>query len=223
MGYGYGYGGPQMMHHGPHGHGVGGRSQSTLGASAPFRPGDWRCGVETCNYHNFAKNVNCLRCGAPRSQASIVADSTNFNAMNDPSFGMGQPPMGGQPGGAPFGPGGFGAPGAFPTPGFAGPPSGYGMPSAMGAPSPFPPMGGYAANGGMHASGFDARAESAFTGAGPSGTGAPTSGASYNGGAGAGGYDQPQDPFHFLGSELGNMSLNDNRRQAGTGATKSPN
>ena len=145
--------------------------------------------------------------------------------MNDPSFGMGQPPMGGQPGGAPFAPAGFGAPGGFPTPGFAGPPSGYGMPSAMGAPSPFPPMGGYAANGGMHASGFDARAESAFTGAGPSGVGATTGGGtnSYNGGAGAGTYDQPQDPFHFLGSELGNMSLNDTRRQAGTGATKSPN
>lgn len=225
MGYGYGYGGPQMMHHGPHGHGMTGRTQSTLGASAPFRPGDWRCGVETCNYHNFAKNVNCLRCGAPRSQASIVADSSNFNAMNDPSFGMGGPPMGGPPGGASFAPQGFGAPGGFPTPGFAGPPSGYGMPSAMGAPSPFPPMGGYAANGGMHAaSGFDSRAESAFTSAGPSGAGATAAGgASYNGGAGAGQYDQPQDPFHFLGSELGNMSLNDSRRQAGAGATKSPN
>jgi hypothetical protein len=221
MSYGYGYGGPQMMHHGgSHGHGIGGRSQSTLGASAPFRPGDWRCGVETCNYHNFAKNVNCLRCGAPRSQASIVADSTNFNAMNDPSFGMGQPPMAGTPGGGPFGPGAFAAPGGFPTPGFAaGPPSGYGIPS-MGQPSPFPPMGGYAANGNMH--GFDSRAESAFSGAGPSAAGAATGGASYNG-AGAGSFDQGPDPFLYLGSEMSNMSLTEPRRQAGAGATKSPN
>ena len=65
---------------------------------------------------------------------------------------------------------------------------------------------------------------SPITGAGPSGVGATTSGGanSYNGGAGAGEYDQPLDPFHFLGSELGNMSLNDTRRQAGTGAPWSP-
>lgn len=38
----------------------------------PFRAGDWKCGTDGCNYHNFAKNTNCLRCGAPRISASVV-------------------------------------------------------------------------------------------------------------------------------------------------------
>jgi hypothetical protein len=44
--------------------------------SVPFRAGDWKCGVEGCGYHNFAKNVSCLRCGASRAQAALIADST---------------------------------------------------------------------------------------------------------------------------------------------------
>lgn len=31
--------------------------------------GAWRCGADGCSYHNPAENVNCLRCGAPRSGA----------------------------------------------------------------------------------------------------------------------------------------------------------
>ncbi|XBW37686.1 hypothetical protein QEN19_003270 [Hanseniaspora menglaensis] len=30
------------------------------GIDVPFRPGDWKC--VSCSYHNFAKNLNCLRC-----------------------------------------------------------------------------------------------------------------------------------------------------------------
>jgi inhibitor of KinA sporulation pathway (predicted exonuclease) len=37
-------------------------------SSVPFRAGDWKCGNEGCSYHNFAKNICCLRCGAPRVQ-----------------------------------------------------------------------------------------------------------------------------------------------------------
>src|SRR5271163_2933625 len=44
--------------------------------SVPFRAGDWKCGSEGCGYHNFAKNVSCLRCGASRAQAALIADST---------------------------------------------------------------------------------------------------------------------------------------------------
>ena len=44
--------------------------------SVPFRAGDWKCGSENCGYHNFAKNVTCLRCGASRAQAALIADST---------------------------------------------------------------------------------------------------------------------------------------------------
>jgi len=222
----YGGYGPPMMHHGGHhmgGHPPGMRSSgshsSTIGASAPFRPGDWRCGQETCAYHNFAKNINCLRCGAPRANAAVVADATNFAAMNDPSFGMGPGSMGNTPGPAPFQPGGFGNAGGYPGQQFGGPPSTYALPSGLGAPSPYPPMGGqYAPNGGMHGSGFDSRAaEAAFSAAGP----APqaTGGASFGNGT----FDGSTDPFHFLGSELGNLSINDSRRNAGPGASKSPN
>ncbi|KAH3674809.1 hypothetical protein WICMUC_003012 [Wickerhamomyces mucosus] len=35
--------------------------------SVPFRAGDWKCLNENCQYHNFAKNITCLRCGAPRT------------------------------------------------------------------------------------------------------------------------------------------------------------
>lgn len=34
------------------------------GNSIPFRAGDWKC--ENCYYHNFAKNLYCLRCGITR-------------------------------------------------------------------------------------------------------------------------------------------------------------
>ncbi|ODQ58628.1 hypothetical protein WICANDRAFT_43408, partial [Wickerhamomyces anomalus NRRL Y-366-8] len=46
------------------GHGNG-NGQSRV-SSVPFRAGDWKCGNEGCSYHNFAKNICCLRCGAPR-------------------------------------------------------------------------------------------------------------------------------------------------------------
>jgi len=49
---------------------------STMHGSVPFRAGDWKCGAEGCGYHNFAKNVSCLRCGASRAQAALIADST---------------------------------------------------------------------------------------------------------------------------------------------------
>jgi len=44
---------------------------STMHGSVPFRAGDWKCGAEGCGYHNFAKNVSCLRCGASRVQAAL--------------------------------------------------------------------------------------------------------------------------------------------------------
>jgi len=49
---------------------------STMPGSVPFRAGDWKCGSEGCGYHNFAKNVSCLRCGASRAQAALIADSS---------------------------------------------------------------------------------------------------------------------------------------------------
>ena len=57
--------------------------QPTSAGSVPFRAGDWKCGAEGCAYHNFAKNVTCLRCGASRSQAALVAESTNAIASSN--------------------------------------------------------------------------------------------------------------------------------------------
>jgi Zn-finger in Ran binding protein and others len=55
---------------------------SNMPGSVPFRAGDWKCGSENCGYHNFAKNVTCLRCGASRAQAALIADSTG--GLNTP-------------------------------------------------------------------------------------------------------------------------------------------
>lgn len=53
----------------------------------PFRAGDWRCGVEGCDYHNFAKNVSCLKCGASRMSASVVmADGSHDRNQNKSSY-----------------------------------------------------------------------------------------------------------------------------------------
>lgn len=62
------------------GHGMGMRGGGGSGGVVPFRAGDWKCGADGCGYHNFAKNVTCLRCGASRSVAAIIGD---------PGFGNG--------------------------------------------------------------------------------------------------------------------------------------
>ncbi|KAL8711765.1 MAG: hypothetical protein Q9220_003936 [cf. Caloplaca sp. 1 TL-2023] len=234
MGYsGYGYGGPQMMghhhpmtHHG--GHGMGHGRGMGGGGMVPFRAGDWKCGSEGCGYHNFAKNVSCLRCGASRAGAAVVADSAFPSPLEPPSgYGMGAPSMAGTPGPGPFAAaaGGFGA-GGFGGQQYAGPPSTYALPSGLGAPTgAYPPMSaGYGQASGAHSGGpFDSRAaEAAFTAAnnGPPSAGAPN-GSTY-GGANYGGMDGGPDPFAFLSSGLGSLSMNDEGRRNGANANKSP-
>ncbi|KAF2267257.1 hypothetical protein CC78DRAFT_552077 [Lojkania enalia] len=216
MAYAYGYGHPSMMppaHHMPtgHGHGMGGGHMGRSGGGAvPFRAGDWKCGENACGYHNFAKNVQCLRCGASRAGAAVVADSAFPSPMDTPSsFGMGPPSMGGTPGPGPFGAAAFGS--GFPAQQFGGPPSSYALPSGIGGASPYPPMGApYAPNGGIHTTPFDSRsAEAAFTSADQY----PANGA---------GADQRNDPFSFLSTGFGALSMNDDRRNAQNAASKSP-
>lgn len=229
-GYGGGFGHPGMMHHPPHmGHGpmMGHvRGGAAGGGAVPFRAGDWKCGGEGCNYHNFAKNVSCLRCGASRAGAAVVADSAfpSPGQIETPSnFGMGPPSMGGTPGAASFGgPAAFGAgPGGFPGQQFGAPPSTYALPSGIAGANPYPPMNAqYVPNGGMHATPFDSRAaEAAFTSAGNQvpGAGAGFSNGGFSDGPGA------ADPFHFLSTGLGGLSMNsDDRRNGPSNATKSP-
>lgn len=228
MGYGYGYGPPAMMppppHMNHHGHG-GGHGRMGGSGVVPFRAGDWKCGNEVCGYHNFAKNVCCLRCGANRSGAAIVADSGYPSPMDAPSsYNMNQASMGGTPGPGPFGSGA----GSFNSGGgygqhFGGPPSTYALPSGLGGgAAPYPSLNTHFGPApGSHSAGpFDSRAaEAAFqsAGNGPASAG-PGPGNSFYG-------QNENDPFNFLSSGMGNLSVsNQDARQNGGAApqNKSP-
>lgn len=61
-------------------------ANSNSGSNVPFRAGDWKC--PTCTYHNFAKNLVCLRCGA--AKVSILdANNDHINATRSISNGNG--------------------------------------------------------------------------------------------------------------------------------------
>ena len=235
MGYSsYSYSGPHMMaphqhmgHHG--GHGIGhGRGMGGGGGMVPFRAGDWKCGSEGCGYHNFAKNVTCLRCGASRAGAAVVADSSFNSSMEPPSaYGIGPPSMGGAPGPGPFAPpaSSYGS-GAFGASNYGGHASNFSIPSAIGGPgTPWQPMGNtaYSQVSGSHSTGpFDSRtAEAAFSSAGnPTPATSISNGASF--GTGYGGMDGGHDPFAFLSSGLGNLSMNEDARRNGANTNRSP-
>ena len=226
MGYQYGYGSTGMVphhhhhhHHSGHGHGMGHMRGGHSSSNVPFRAGDWKCGSEGCGYHNFAKNVSCLRCGASRASAALVADSAFSSPMdNSASYAMGPPPMGG---GAPGSHGAFGSPASFGSGvGFAGqqysgPPY---IPSGLGAASPYAPMAAqFAPNGAMHSSGFENR---------PTDMNYPPTGqltSSANMGFANGSFDGGADPFSFLSTGLGGLSMaDDNRRDIPPSTNKSP-
>ena len=244
-GHGHGHNHGHGGYGGMGGHVGGGGSGGGRGGSVPFRAGDWQCGNEGCKYHNFAKNTSCLRCGASRSQAAIIAEGgmTTFPGNNNnygppPNMSMGSS-MGGQSyggmnqeGGQYGGSGMSGPPGNFGGQSY-GPPSTYALPSGIGAqPSPY---GGYSqmgSNGGMppQQGGFDSRAEQAFNQSNSSAQGGAPGypNGSYAGGAGSyGGNDTTPgagDPFSFLSSGMGNLGIDERRNggQGAAGATKSP-
>lgn len=221
----YGYGPPHAMgHHPPHmgHHGHGHHPRGGAGV-VPFRAGDWRCGAEGCQYHNFAKNINCLRCGAPRSGAAVVVDPSSFpSPMGPPSeYSMGPGSMSGTPGPVPYGAGAaaFGSGAAFAQP----PPNQYGIPSGMGGPGAgFPQMGGmnpgYASSNISHSS-FGPAAQAAFSGAADTTAGGMPQNGFY-------GHEPNADPFAFLSAGLGNLSVGDEnqppRRNGGPQSAKSP-
>lgn len=191
------------------GHGRGG------GGAVPFRAGDWKCGENGCGYHNFAKNTACLRCGASRAGAAVASDNVFPSPMDTPGgFSMAPPPsMGATPGAGPYGPpAGFA--GGYPPQQYGAPPSQYALPTGMGGASPYPPMGAaYMPNNGMQQhTPFDNRsAEAAFSAADPY----PNQGASHGG-------DGRNDPFAFLSTGFGSLSMNDDRRNSSNPANKSP-
>ncbi|KOS19693.1 putative RNA-binding protein [Escovopsis weberi] len=228
--YGYSYGPPAMMppphhpHHGPMGHG--GRMGG--GGVVPFRAGDWKCGNEVCGYHNFAKNVCCLRCGASRAGAAVVADSGYPSPMDNGSqYGMSQASMAGTPGPGPFASGGaFGSGGGY-NQHFGAPPSHF-LPSGLGGGAGGYPGSlnaqGFPSAPGSHPGGpFDSRAaEAAFQSAsnGPAAAGPSNNFYGANNNNNSGGNEA--DPFAFLSSGIGSLTVGSgDGRQNGTGGTPS--
>lgn len=78
-GYSHGY---SSMHNGANGQRI------HYNNNVPFRAGDWKCTNEACNYHNFAKNLCCLKCGGAKP-ASVV------NPMQNGQSGSHQNHLGG--------------------------------------------------------------------------------------------------------------------------------
>lgn len=229
MNYGYGYG-AQMMG-GPHqgyGHGMGGGHHHGGGrhggAIIPFRPGDWKCGAEGCNYHNFAKNVACLRCGASRSTAAVAPDASGYpQASHMPVESHGQhgmygpSSMAGTPGPATYGP----PPAAYAPGGgyhghqYGGPANSYAIQSGVAAGGPYGQMNAphYQSNTGAQSqAGYDNRSAEAFSSAGAT----PSNAGGYSG------YDNNQDPFSFLSTGLTGLSVNDENRRQPPNSSKSP-
>lgn len=74
------YGGHQMYNdnHGNNNNNNNHRNYGNGGNQVPFRAGDWKCTNEACQYHNFAKNLVCLKCGMNKP-----ANLHNPNQMNN--------------------------------------------------------------------------------------------------------------------------------------------
>ncbi|KAJ5919584.1 hypothetical protein N7454_009419 [Penicillium verhagenii] len=213
MGYGYGhgsYGGPSMMppHMGGHGHGMGhSRGMGGNGGVVPFRA-----------EHKLSSLWR------PRSGAAVVADSAFPSPMDPPSqFGMGPNSMASTPAPAPFAStaGGFGG---F-SQQFGAPPNNYALPqSGLGnAPAAYPPMGqvnsGYSSSTSHSAASFaNPATQAAFTGADHGVPSTSASNGAFYGNEGS------SDPFAFLSSGLGGLTVSDDphSRRNGAGANKSP-
>ena len=128
-----------------------------------------------------------------------------------PDFGMGPPgSMASTPGPSPYGAGAqaFGSGAAFAQP----PPNAYGMPSGMGGPGPgFPQMGGMTPNyapGNMSQHSFGPAAQAAFSGAADTGAAS-----GHTPQTGFYGNEQAPDPFAFLSTGMGNLSVGDDENQ----------
>ncbi|KAK6354700.1 hypothetical protein TWF696_003839 [Orbilia brochopaga] len=194
---------PALGVHG-HSHGIG-RAMSSGGSMVPFRAGDWKCGSENCGYHNFAKNVSCLRCGASRAGAAVVADTGYSSPIEAASPYSGPPSAGLIPPPAALGSAGFHAPAAYPGPQYA--QGGFNMGGSVAGSSGFSsPIGaphmGHGA-GAMNAGPFDQR------GGDPTFGGMPAGG---NGNIYSTGGMLNED-LSFLSNSLGGLGLNDEPRQ----------
>ncbi|KAG7776122.1 hypothetical protein KL930_003244 [Ogataea haglerorum] len=62
------------------------QSNSNSSSNVPFRAGDWKCPNESCAYHNFAKNVCCLKCGGPKP----AVNAYNGYSYHQDAYGVAQ-------------------------------------------------------------------------------------------------------------------------------------
>jgi len=167
----------------------------------PFRAGDWKCGSDGCGYHNFAKNVSCLRCGASRAGAAVVAD-TGFASPLDAQSSYSGPPSAGL-GGPMGGPlmSGMPSPG-FPGHHFSSSQSGFGV-GSLGGSGSYTPLSSNSMgpqDGHMNPALFDRRQDYYSPGTPGSGNGPLYAGL------------PGDEAFSFLAGSLGGLGLSDEPR-----------
>lgn len=189
-------------HHGP-GRGMHG------GGIVPFRAGDWQCGSDGCGYHNFAKNTSCLRCGASRAGAAVIADNAFRGPMESqmPPYSMGPGSLAGTPDPHSFGPspGGFPSASSFGNGSFGTAPSSFGIPSGLTTPgSSFAPLNGSMPTGMMPNPGAGFHAPSAFPLSGPPSASGPHS--MFPG--------QPRADYSFLEDKFNNLGVSEQHGRA---------
>lgn len=65
------------------------------GNNVPFRAGDWKC--EVCMYHNFAKNLCCLKCSASKPVVSMSNQQGAIHSVNSTAAAIAAATASGQP------------------------------------------------------------------------------------------------------------------------------
>lgn len=65
-------------------------------SSVPFRAGDWKCTNELCQYHNFAKNLVCLKCGNGKP-INLHNNKVNQHSVNSAAAAIAAATASGQP------------------------------------------------------------------------------------------------------------------------------
>lgn len=68
--------------------------------NVPFRAGDWKCTNEACQYHNFAKNITCLKCGGnkPSNVNNHMMNMNNqYSSVNSTAAAIAAATASGQP------------------------------------------------------------------------------------------------------------------------------
>ncbi|CAI5757489.1 unnamed protein product [Candida verbasci] len=71
------------------------QNRSHYNSSVPFRAGDWKC--DLCSYHNFAKNLCCLKCSAAKPIVKINQLHNSIHSVNSTAAAIAAATASGQP------------------------------------------------------------------------------------------------------------------------------